>query len=117
MTGGVDERGSEIGREIALLHEHSYGDAVPTPEVCIADGFVTVLTDIELWKAEKTLIGAGHTEQVRRTREAYQDAVRATFTAIVERATGRRVVGFASRTVIDEEAGSWSVEIFRLGSI
>jgi uncharacterized protein YbcI len=114
VTGGVNERASEIGREIALLHEHSYGAPVATPEVCIADGFVTVLIDIELWKAEKTLISAGHSEQVRRTREAYQEAVRATFTAIIERATGRRVVGFASRTVIDEESSSWSVEVFRL---
>jgi uncharacterized protein YbcI len=115
MAGHVDESAAEIGREIALLHKHSYGEPVAEPQVCIADGFVTVLMDITLWKAEQTLIGAGHDEQVRRTREAYQDAVRTTFTAIVERATGRRVVGFTSSTVIDEEAGSWSVEVFRLG--
>jgi uncharacterized protein YbcI len=115
VASWVDDRAVEIGREIALLHEHSYGEPVATPQVSVEEGFVAVLMDIELWKAEQTLIGAGHTEQVRRTREAYQDAVRATFTAIVERATGRRVVGFTSRTVIDEESGSWSVEVFRLG--
>jgi uncharacterized protein YbcI len=111
----LDGRAVEIGREIALLHEHSYGVPVAAPQVSIEEGFVAVVMDIELWKAEKTLIGAGHTVQVRRTREAYQDAVRATFTAIVEHATGRRVVSFTSSTVIDEEAGSWSVEVFRLG--
>ncbi len=113
MASSSDERAVEIGREIALLHEHSYGDPV-APEVCVEEGFVAVLMDIELWKAEETLVAAGHAEQVRRTREAYQNAVRATFTAIVERATGRRVVGFTSSTVIDEESGSWSVEVFRL---
>lgn len=114
MASPVDERAIEIGREIALLYKHSYGDPVGTPQVSVEEGFVAVLMDIELWKAEQTLIAAGHTEQVRRTREAYQDAVRATFTAIVERATGRRVASFTSSTVIDEEAGSWSVEVFRL---
>ncbi len=110
----MDASAVEIGREIALLHEQSYGEPVAPPQVSVEEGFVAVLMDIELWKAERTLIGAGHSEQVRRTREAYQGAVRATFTAIVERATGRRVVGFTSSTVIDEEAGSWSVEVFRL---
>jgi len=114
VASRVDERAAEIGREIALLHERAYGDPA-TPQVSIAETFVAVVMGIELWKAEQTLIGAGHSEQVRRTREAYQDAVRATLTAIVEHATGRRVVGFASRTVIDEESDSWSVEIFRLG--
>jgi uncharacterized protein YbcI len=114
VASRLDESALEIGREIALLYKHSYGDPVGIPQVSVEATFVTVLMDIELWKAERTLIGAGHTEQVRRTREAYQEAVRATFTAIVERATGRRVVGFTSSTVIDEEAGSWSVEVFRL---
>ena len=114
MASRVDERAAEIGREIALLHERAYGDPT-TPQVSVAETFVAVVMGIELWKAEQTLIGAGHTEQVRRTREAYQDAVRTTFTAIVARATGRRVVGFARRPVIDEEPRSLSVLIVRTG--
>jgi uncharacterized protein YbcI len=104
---------ADIGREIALVHEKAYQEAIAAPEVSVADNFVTVVMDFDLWRAERTLIGAGHAPLVRQTREAYQDAIRTTFTAIVERATGRRVVGFANRTVV-EEPGAWILDVFRL---
>lgn len=106
---------ADISREIALHHEHAYEETVAPPEVSVAPNFVSVVMDFDLWNAEHTLIGAGHAVQVQRTREAYQGAIQASFTAIVERATGRRVVGSTTRTVVDEN-GSWSVNVFRLGT-
>jgi len=46
-------------------------------------------------------------------REQFQQAIRSIFAAAVERATGRRVVGFASHAEVDE--ARFAVEIFRLG--
>jgi hypothetical protein len=49
---------------------------------------------------------------VRELREQFQQAIGSTFSAAVERATGRRVIGFASHAQLDEPR--FSVEIFRL---
>ncbi len=56
-----------------------------------------------LTRAEKTLVGAGNTDQVHATRIAFQDAVRDDFIAIVEEATGRKVRAFVSQVHIDPE--------------
>ena len=61
-----------------------------------------VLEDV-LTRAEKTLVGAGNTDQVHATRIAFQDAVRDDFIAIVEEATGRKVRAFVSQVHIDPE--------------
>jgi len=103
---------SEIAREIAAVHQEAYGTGVSNVVVDVSDLIVCIVMDIELAANEKTLIGAGRHESVKITREAFQDAIEPTFTAIVERATGRRVRSFASRTILDSEP--WSAEVFRL---
>lgn len=47
-------------------------------------------------RVEQTLREAGHGEDVIRQRMAFQDVMRERFTAVVEEATGRRVIGFMS---------------------
>lgn len=105
---------SEIAREIVRVHEDSYGESATNVEVALHEGFVAVVMDVVLNRAEQTLVGAGNEDSVQTTREAFQGAIAPTFTAIVERASGRRVTGFASRTIVAPQK-SWSVEIFRLG--
>lgn len=106
---------AEIAREIARVHLDSYGEPAHDVHVVLHDRFVSVLMSVKLSRAEKTLLGAGRVEGVRAARETFQEVIAATFIAVVERATGRRVDGFASRTVIDP-AAPWSAEIFRLAS-
>jgi uncharacterized protein YbcI len=110
----VESAKSEIAREIARVHQESYGEAAHNLEVSIEPGFVAVVMEIDLSPAERTLIGAGNAESVKISREAFQLAIAPTFRAIVERATGRTVASFASRTVLDTGT-PWSAEIFRLG--
>jgi hypothetical protein len=45
-------------------------------------------------------------------RTQYQHAIRSSFSAAIERATGRTVVGFASTTSIEEPR--FMAEVFRL---
>jgi uncharacterized protein YbcI len=104
----------EIAREIARVHEDSYGVAASHVDVALHESFVVVLMDVGLTRGEQTLVDAGSSETVVASREAFQMAIAATFSAIVERATGRRVEQFASRSTIDE-GGAWASEIFRLG--
>jgi uncharacterized protein YbcI len=103
----------EIARELVRVHEESYGDTASNVEIALHETFVAVLMDIELSRAEATLIDSGNAESVRVSREAFQLAIADTFIAIVERATGRRVASFASRAVV-ETGPPWAMEVFRL---
>jgi uncharacterized protein YbcI len=109
----AEQVSDEIAREIARVHADSYGAAASEVEVLIKGDSVAVMMEVELTRGESTLTDAGHEDAVVNSREAFQEAIAATFSAIVERATGRRVERFASRTVIDED-GAWSIEAFRL---
>ena len=110
---GADTIKREIALEIARVHVESYGERVLNLSVAIDHEMIAVMMDVEYSAAERTLLGADRADAVRAAREAYQEAIASVFVAIVERATGRRVIGFASRMVIAEPT-PWSVEIFRL---
>lgn len=112
MEGVTPERiRDEIEREVLKLHHESYGDNVREAKVFVLDEFVLVIVDSRPTLAEKTLIEAGQGQAVRDTREAFQEAIAPTFKAIVERSTGRKVVGFSSRMELDP---LYAVEVFRL---
>jgi len=104
---------AQIARELTRVHEDSYGEVAYNVEVGLHEGFVAVIMELELSRAEVTLIDSGYSGSVKESRETFQLAIADTFTAIVERATGRRVSSFGSRTVLDEDP-PWSMEIFRL---
>lgn len=109
-----DQQGArqQIAAEILEVHENSYGVGAEKAVVHFLEDLVMVWIDqIELSIAERTLIDGGHSESVLRTRAAFQEAIKPTFIAIVERATGRRVAGFLSTTSLTEMC---SVELFRL---
>jgi uncharacterized protein YbcI len=99
----ADEVTDEISREILRIHEESYGNGAAKAHAYVGDGFVIVVLDeLELLPNEKFLVENGKTDTVIQVRTQYQHAIRATFSAAVERATGRRVVGFASSTSMNE---------------
>ena len=61
---------------------------------------------------EKFLVDNGKQETVLQVRTQYQHAIRSSFSAAVERATGRTVIGFASTTSVEEPL--FMAEVFRL---
>jgi uncharacterized protein YbcI len=71
-----------------------------------------LLDDLELLPSEEFMVDAGEADSVLEVRARYQRAIEATFCSAVERATGRRVISFASNTKLDPNYG---IEIFRLG--
>lgn len=103
----------QIAAEIARVHVESYGERALNLRVAFDRDLVAVMMDIEFTPAERTLVGAGREDAVAAARESYQEAIGEVFIAIVERATGRRVEGFASRAMI-AEPNPCSVEVFRL---
>ncbi len=101
----------EIAREVLAVHEASYGVGATETHVHLAGDFVIVALDIELTRAEETLLSAGKDEAVTGMRESFQHVIGATFSAIVERATGRRVVSFVCQVSTNP---LYSLEVFRL---
>ncbi len=109
--GPVQAR-AQIATEMLQVHEASYGTGAENVIVHILEDLVMVwLDELELSLAERTLLDGGQSETVLQTRAAFQQAIEPAFTAIVERATGRRVADFLSTTSL---APLCSVELFRL---
>src|SRR4051794_39152903 len=93
----------EIAREILRIYEESYGNSAARAEALVADNWVFVVLDgFELLPNEQFLLEKGEHDTVMQVRTQYQQAIKSSFSAAVERATGRRVVGFASTTSLEE---------------
>ena len=106
----VDE---EIGREILSILEESYGRGAASAKAIVTDGWVIVVLDgLELLPNEQFLVDKGEQEAVAHVRTMYQHAIQANFSAAIERSTGRRVIGFASTTAVEEPR--FMAEIFKL---
>ena len=100
---------SEISREIVRLHARLYGRGPTKAKTHLNHDFALCVLEDVFMPAEKTLIGAGNSAQVRATRDAFQLAVEKDFVAIVERFTGRKVRAFFSQVHIPSET---AVELF-----
>jgi uncharacterized protein YbcI len=110
----ADQVADEISRDLLAIHRDSYGRAAASAEAHVLGDTVIVLIDgLELMPNEEFLISNGHGEMVGSVRTQFQQAIGPTFCAAVERATGRRVIGFASHVQIVEEP-RFMAEIFRL---
>lgn len=100
-----------ISNAIAGLHRSHYGrGARRTRTVMGADYVICFLEDVYT-PVERTLIDAGRFDTVRETRNAFQDTMREAFSAAVEEAVGRKVIGFLSQVHVDPDL---SIETFIL---
>jgi uncharacterized protein YbcI len=103
---------AEIAKGVLDVHEASYGTGAESVDVFIHEDLVVVmLNELGLTAGERTMIVGGRPDIVLDMRGAFQVEIGPTFTAIVERATGRRVSGFLSNTCLEP---LFSVELFRL---
>ncbi len=109
----AEQVADEICRDLLAIHRDSYGRSAGNAEAHILHNTVIVILDeLELLPNEEFLIAQGQEEAVGSVRTQYQKAIEPTFRAAVERATGRRVIGFASHFQIEEPR--FMAEIFRL---
>lgn len=105
---------ARISREVAALHEESYGAPPRNVRTHVLDDAVLCVIDIDLLPHERTLLDNGlGTESIHAVRTDFQRTIRSTFVAAVEHSTGRRVTGFISDTHLDPP---FTVEFFRLAS-
>jgi uncharacterized protein YbcI len=114
VTAPTDQQvADEICRELLAIHADSYGSPAGGAEAHVLDNTVVVLLHgLDLLPGEEFLIQEGQGQAVSNVHIQYQKAIEPTFRAAVERATGRRVLGFASQIQVEEPR--FMTEIFRL---
>ena len=114
-TGAI---ASQISREIVRLHANLYGRGPTKAKTHLSDEYAMCILEEVFTPAEKTLIRAGKTDQVKATRDAFQDAVEPEFRDVVEAATGKQVRAFVSavNTEIDAAFEIFLFENERSGS-
>jgi uncharacterized protein YbcI len=100
---------SQISRDIVRLHANLYGRGPTKAKTHLSDEFAMCILEEVFTPAEKTLIRAGNSGQVKATRDAFQDAVEPEFREVVEAATGRQIRAFVS--VVNTEVDA-AFEIF-----
>ena len=87
---------SQISRDIVRLHANLYGRGPTKAKTYLTDEYAMCILEEVFTPAEKTLVGAGNADQVKATRDAFQDAVEPQFREVVEAATGKQVRAFVS---------------------
>jgi uncharacterized protein YbcI len=102
-----------IAEHLLHIHRESYGRAADRAVSNLIDDTLVVLLDgLELLPNEEFLVRNGAEGAVADLRSKFQKAIEPTFRAAVERATGRRVIGFASHVTLEEPR--FALEVFRL---
>jgi uncharacterized protein YbcI len=102
---------AQVTNAIVGLHRTHYGKG-PTrsKSYLIDDVLICVMRDV-FTTVERTLVEAGEEAEVRETRLAFQDAMSDRFTEAIERIVGRRVVGFTTQVLTDQDV---AIEVFVL---
>src|SRR5205085_5321021 len=102
---------SAISNGITRLHRDHYGRGATTVRTIMQRNFVVCFLEDIYTPVERTLIEAGREDEVRRTRNLFQDAMAPKFTEAVEEVTGRKVVAFMSQVTFGPDMAA---EVFVL---
>jgi len=103
----------ELSNAMVTLHRENFGRGPGAARSFIDGGMVVCLLSDIYTAAERTLIGAGQAEHVRRTRTLHQEALKYQYKASVERILGRPVTAFLSAVHVDPDV---AIEVFLLGA-
>jgi uncharacterized protein YbcI len=102
---------AQISREIVRLHAELFGRGPTKAKTFVNDAYILCVLEDVFTPAERTLVKAGHSDQVSSTRQAFQEAVSETFVSVVEEASGRKVRAALSQVHMEPEL---SAELFIL---
>jgi len=96
---------------LVALHTRFYGKGPTSAKTHYMDDAVVSFLWEGFTRVEETLIAAGRSDDVADLRRSFQVTMQAEFTAVVEKATGRKVSAYLSQVHIDP---NMAVEIFLL---
>jgi uncharacterized protein YbcI len=100
-----------ISNGLVRIKKELYGKGPTKAKTYINDNYVFTVLEGGLTRNEETLLAAGEHRLVRDYRLRFQEAVANEIRAVVEEATGRKVVGYHSQIVFEPER---AFEIFVL---
>lgn len=100
-----------VGNAITRLHRDYYGRGATTTRTVYQRNFLIAFLEDIYTPVERTLIDAGQLEDVKRTRQVFQMAMRERFSEAVEEITGRKVIQFMSQVSFEPDMAA---EIFIL---
>jgi uncharacterized protein YbcI len=97
---------AQITNGIVQLFSEYYGRGPTRAKTYLLDDtyVVTALRDT-MTTVERTLVDGGHSEQVRRVRITFQEAMAESFKGVVEKALNRRVAAYHSQLLVDADIG------------
>jgi uncharacterized protein YbcI len=94
-----------ISNAIVKVYKNGYGKGATRAQTRILDDTIVVELDEILTPAEKTLVDARREDQVRETRQVFDQAHRDAFIGAVEEITRRKVRAFLSQVHFDPDVG------------
>jgi uncharacterized protein YbcI len=102
---------AQISTALVQLHRRYYGKGPTKAKTHQVNDTVISILRGGFTTVERTLIDEGRSESVHSMRRSFQDVMEDQFTAVVEGATGRKVVAYVSQV---HENPDLAVEIFLL---
>lgn len=97
------EIAAEISNGIVKLFSEYYGRGPVKAKTFLMDNYSVTVLENTLTTAETTLVNTGRERTVREFRIAFQTEMADEFHAIVENATGRRVLTYQSQIAFDPD--------------
>jgi uncharacterized protein YbcI len=102
---------AEVTNGIVGLHREYYGRGATSARSFMSGRYLVCFMEDVYTVGERSLIDAGRFDAVQQARSTFQEIMRERFSAVVERETGRKVVGFLSQSTANPDA---SLEAFIL---
>jgi len=102
---------AEISDGLVHLHKQYYGKGPTKAKTYLVNDTVICMLRGGFTIVEQTLIEEGRSEAVHEIRRSFQSAMEERFTAVVEKAIGRKVIAYMSQVHSDPDV---ALEVFML---
>lgn len=102
----------ELSNAMVALHRASFGRGPAAARSFVNDAVAVCLLSDIYTPVERTLIGAGQAEHVRRTRTLHQEALAEEYRTSAEQILRRPVTAFLTAVHVDPDV---AIEVFLLG--
>jgi uncharacterized protein YbcI len=103
LAGGSESLLSLISREMVHAMKVYYGRGPTETKSYLLDDLLFVVMRGGTTEAERTLLEADEQEAVRRFRQTFEEVIAPQLIGIIERLTGRRVLGLTSQVIFDPD--------------
>jgi uncharacterized protein YbcI len=105
---------ASVTKDLVRLHSEYYGKGPTKARSYIVSDTVVSILEGGFTTVEATLIAEGKSRAVHEVRRSFQAAMEGRFRAVVEDATGRKVVAYMSQTHTDPDL---AIELFVLDGV